>query len=128
MSPDAKWAVYAAGGDIYLQSGSGQTPINLTKDSPSIETTPAFSPDGESVAFRSDRDGGGIFVMGRTGEAVRRVTNQGFQPAWLPDGHQLVFSTEGPQGPTGRGVFSELWIVDTEGGASESARWGRCRL
>ena len=116
LSPDGKWVVYDAGGDIYLQSVTGQTPINLTKDSPSTEVTPAFAPDGESIAFQSDRDGGGIFVMGRTGEAVRRVTTQGFMPAWLPDGRQLLFSTEGLTYPGNRSTVSELWIVDTHGG------------
>ena len=33
-------------------------------------TQPAFSPDGERIAFRSSRDGGGIFLMGATGESV----------------------------------------------------------
>ena len=30
--------------------------------------------------------------MGRTGEAVRRVTREGFNPAWSPDGQQLVYA------------------------------------
>ena len=77
LSPDGRWVVYsgdAAGNlDIYLQSVGGQVPINLTKDSPAPDTEPAFSPDGERIAFRSGRNGGGIFIMGRTGEAVTQV-------------------------------------------------------
>jgi eukaryotic-like serine/threonine-protein kinase len=96
-SPDGKWIVYtgeASGNrDIYLQSVSGQTAINLTKDSPDEDEQPAFSPDGERIAFRSSRDGGGIFVMGRTGEGVRRITRAGFNPAWSPDGNALVFTS-----------------------------------
>ena len=45
-------------------------------------------PDGERIAFRSSREGGGIFVMGRTGEAVRRLTRRGFKPTWSPDGRE----------------------------------------
>jgi Tol biopolymer transport system component/predicted Ser/Thr protein kinase len=117
ISPDGKWVVYVADGDIYLQGVSGQTAINLTKDSPSDETTPAFSPDGETIAFRSTRDGGGIFLMGRTGESVRRLTHGGFQPAWFPDGKSIVYASgEGPQGPERRFAFSELWIVSVDGG------------
>ena len=117
ISPDGKWVVYVADGDIYLQSVTGQTAINLTKDSPSNETTPAFSPDGETIAFRSTRDGGGIFLMGRTGESVKRLTNDGYNPAWFPNGKSIVYgSGEGPPGPENRTAYSELWTVSVDGG------------
>ena len=80
---------YGGDGDgsrhIFLQSTTGQTPIDLTPDSTDDNDQPAFSPDGEHIAFRSSRDGGGIFVMGRTGEAVRRLTRRGFRPTWSPE-------------------------------------------
>jgi Tol biopolymer transport system component len=72
----------------------GVNAINLTPDSLFDDTQPAFSPGGDKIAFRSDRDGGGIFVMGATGESVRRVTDDGFNPSWSPDGREIVFSTE----------------------------------
>jgi Tol biopolymer transport system component len=119
ISPDGKWVVYNSQGDIYLQSVTGQTAITLTRDSPANDTTPAFSPDGETIAFRSERDGGGIFLMGLTGEGVRRLTTSGYQPAWFPDGRQIVFA-KGESGmllmPGGRSGFSELWVVSTSGG------------
>ena len=121
LSPDGKWIVYAGEGsgnrDVFLQSTSGQTPINLTSESSADDEQPAFSPDGERIAFRSGRDGGGIFVMGRTGEAVRRVTREGFNPAWSPDGRQLAYTgmrTElRPQNSEGQ---SQLFVVDAAGG------------
>src|SRR5204862_5387149 len=54
------------------------------------DSQPAFSPDGEQIAFRSERDGGGIFVMNATGESVRRVTDFGFNPSWSADGKEIV--------------------------------------
>src|SRR6266496_2743821 len=99
LSPDGKsfvYASYAAGNwDIYFQRVGGKNPLNLTKDSPADDSQPAFSPDGERVAFRSERDGGGIFLMGATGESVKRLTNFGYNPAWSPDGKEIVCATQG---------------------------------
>jgi Tol biopolymer transport system component len=114
LSPDGKWVVYegnqTGNADIYLQSVGGQNAINLTKDSPDDDTEPAFSPDGESIAFRSTRQGGGIFVMGRTGESVRRLAEAGFSPAWSPDGARIVYATDDAT-VLDRGIVSELWSV-----------------
>ncbi len=121
LSPDGQWVVYAgeASGnrDIYLQGVSGENPINLTADSPDDDDQPAFSPDGTRIAFRSERDGGGIFVMGRTGEAVRRVTRVGFKPTWNPDGTMLAYATENVDlNPQNSGQRGELWVVDVASG------------
>jgi len=94
LAPDGKSFVYAsrASGnwDIYSQRVGGKNPVNLTADSTADDTQPVFSPDGERIAFRSDRDGGGIFVMGASGENVRRITDFGYDPAWAPDGTEIV--------------------------------------
>jgi Tol biopolymer transport system component/tRNA A-37 threonylcarbamoyl transferase component Bud32 len=120
LSPDGKWVVYTAGPqgnlDIMLQSVGGQNTINLTKDSPVNDAQPAFSPNGDLIAFRSARQGGGIFVMGRTGEFVRRVSDTGFTPSWSPDGASLAFATEFTASPYGRIGVSELWIVTVASG------------
>src|SRR5206468_11246570 len=121
FAPDGKWIVYSGqqsgNRDIYLQSVGGQTAINLTKDSPADDDQPAFSPDGERIAFRSSRDGGGVFVMGRTGEAVRRLTRHGFKPAWSPDAREIVVTSENadldPQNTLG---LSSLWVVNVMSG------------
>ena len=121
ISPDGKWVVYVSNmsgnADIYLQSTAGQTTIDLTKDSTAADDMQAFSPDGDLIAFHSAREGGGLFLMGRTGESVRRLTRFGFQPAWFPDGRRIVFaSTNVPFADTRGGTISELWTVDTVGG------------
>ncbi len=122
LSPDGEWLVYAGdeGGDrdLFLRSIGGQNPLLLTPDSPADDIQPAFSRDGTRIAFRSDRGGGGIFVMGRTGEGVRRVTDGGFSPDWSPDGTSLVFSRENVGiTPLNMERSSDLWIVEVDGGA-----------
>jgi len=117
LSPDGKSFVYAshaAGNwDIYLQRVGGKTAINLTKDSPADDTQPAFSPDGERIAFRSEREGGGIFVMGATGESVKRLTDFGFNPAWSPDGKEIACADEGVLGPFSRqNPNSRIWAFN----------------
>jgi len=93
ISPDGKSVVYNRDRDLWLLRVGGDNPINLTADSPGQDFAPAFSPDGQLVAFNSFRgDGVGLFVMGATGENVRRLTTRGFLPAWTPDGKELVFA------------------------------------
>jgi eukaryotic-like serine/threonine-protein kinase len=98
--------------DIFLQRVGGANPINLTADCPLDDSAPAFSPDGNRIAFRSQREGGGLFVMGATGESPQRVSDNGFNPAWSPDGAQLVFATENVVNPYARDTISQLWILD----------------
>ena len=123
LSPDGRMLVYASASsgnlDLYLLRASGDRSIPLTAGSPADDSQPAFAPDGETIAFRSERHGGGLFVMGATGESVRRVTSQGFDPAWSPDGKRLVFSTEPVVDPYSRLGRSELWTAQIVSGAAE---------
>jgi Tol biopolymer transport system component len=121
LSPDGKSVVYAADPngnlDLFLLRVGGRNPVNLTPDSPGDDQQPAFSPDGEQIAFRSERDGGGIFVMGSTGESVKRLTDFGFHPSWSPDGREIVVAAGSFTYPTdvGAGV-NDLWAVSVATG------------
>jgi Tol biopolymer transport system component len=121
LSPDGKTLVYAsrASGnwDLYQLRVGGKNPVNLTRDSPADETQPAFSPDGERIAFRSERDGGGIFVMGATGESVRRLTDFCYLPAWSPDGKEIACSTVSPYRPDVReATSSQVFVIEVDSG------------
>ncbi|MEE9197686.1 MAG: protein kinase, partial [bacterium] len=105
--------------DIFRQRLGGEATINLTADSDVPNFMPAYSPDGQLIAFRSERDGGGIFIMGATGESVRRLTDFGFDPSWSPDGRSLLVADEGVFVPQTRFTGSLLWRVDVDTGKRE---------
>jgi len=115
LSPDGKTVVYVAKDgddlDIFALRVGGLNPVNLTRNCAKNDTQPAFSPDGARVAFRSERDGGGLFVMEATGESPRRLTDFGFDPKWSPDGQHVVFATEGIFDPLSRSMTSAIWTV-----------------
>lgn len=121
LSPDGKAVIYAASSsgdsDIYWQRVGGHNPSNLTEDSPADDTQPSFSPDGERIVFRSEREKGGIFVMGATGESVRRLTDFGFHPAWSPDGREVTFASQNFRDPNVRQMDpSSVWVVNLSTG------------
>ena len=120
LSPDGKSFAYVSGehgnDDVFLLRIGGRNPINLTADSPEDDDTPAFSPDGSQIAFRSERQGGGIFLMGATGESVKRLTDFGYNPTWSPDAKQIAVSTGAFTAPTDRPGSGELWAVDVASG------------
>ncbi len=121
LSPDGKSVVYAARDsgdwDIFSLRVGGQNPVNLTEAFAVDDTQPAYSQDGEMIAFRSERGGGGIFVMGATGESPRRLTDFGYNPAWSPDGQMVLFATERIIHPFGRGT-SYLWTAHLRTGVT----------
>jgi len=121
LSPDGKSFIYGSrvsgNWDIYLQRVGGKNPTNLTKDSVFDDVQPAFSPDAERIAFRSEREGGGIFVMGATGESVKRITDFGYHPAWSPDGKEILCSVESIGDPTARSSpNATLWVINVATG------------
>lgn len=121
LAPDGKSAIYAsaAGGnmDIYVQRIGGHNATNLTSDSPDVDDQPAFSPDATRIAFHSTRDGGGIFLMGATGESVRRLSDFGHTPAWSPDGRFIVVSDATFANPSSRPRAGKLWVLSVGDGS-----------
>ena len=116
FAPEGNFFVYARkSGDqdrLYFQQVGGGQARDLLPSSFDGGSQPSVSPDGLQIAFRSERDGGGIFVMGFMGESVRRVTGFGFNPAWSPDGQEILCATEGVSGPLTRRHTSQIYRVN----------------
>jgi len=88
-----------AGGAELLMSGA-----------PDFASGATFSPDGSTLLFQSDNDGGCLFLMNADGSGVERLTSgcSGATATWSPDGERIAF-TPGDHGP------ADLYVMDADG-------------
>ena len=116
VSPDGSTIVFDLLGDLYTM------PIEGGEASPLLtgmayETQPRFSPDGESVAFISDRSGGdALWTMRLDLTDTTRVAGGGsslmLSPEWSPDGVYVVASRS-----SGLGGVAQLAMYHAERGS-----------
>jgi serine/threonine protein kinase/sugar lactone lactonase YvrE len=120
LSPDGQTVAFVfrttGPSGIWSQRAGGRNPINLTPSCDRESACPSFSPDGTLIAYGSRCGEGGLFLVGATGESSRRLTSFGYDPAWSPDGREIVFSTDLVTRPYGRPSTGELWIADVAAG------------
>ena len=129
LSPDGRSVVYAktVGTDtaLYLLRVGSRHAQRLSAAPPARDLQPAFSPDGERVAFRSDRDGGGVFLMTASGESVTRLTDFGYSPRWSPDGTEIVVSPGTFASPTDLSATARgLTVVNVASGQTRALAAG----
>jgi serine/threonine protein kinase len=120
LSSDGKLLAYASDRatgenlDIWVQHMGGGDAVRLTNwDSDEME--PDFSPDGSRIVFRSNRQGGGIYVVPVLGGEPTLVAPKGFRPKFSPDGNWIAYWF-GTEGSTLLFAQSQVFVVPSKGG------------
>jgi dipeptidyl aminopeptidase/acylaminoacyl peptidase len=111
FSHDGKLVAYASdrGGDgalaIWLRPFPSGEARRLSSQSFN-DASPDFSPDDSRIVYRSERDGGGIYIVALTGNGQpRRLVTGGLRPRFSPDGKWIAYYEAG-----------RVFIVSPEGG------------
>ncbi|GAB4376204.1 MAG: S41 family peptidase [Acidobacteriota bacterium] len=98
LSPSGKRVLVSARGDVFTLPAEHGSPRNLTRTAGAAERDPAWSPDGKSIAFFSDRTGEyELYVAAADGRSeARRLTTDGavfrHSPIWSPDSRRIAFA------------------------------------
>lgn len=94
--------------EIYVMNPDGSDVTRLTDDPGGFNGSPAWSPDGEQIAFAGDLHGPGLYIMNKDGTDIVRLTHDtefgSLNPAWSPDGMSIV-TTASVNGSNRLGIF-----------------------
>lgn len=114
-------------GDIWIANENGSGVERLT-DHKARDVYPRFSPDGQWIAFSSNRDGNyDVYVMPVAGGKPRQLTfhtGNDTVVGWSRDSRRIMFEST-----RGQGVFptvGTLWEIAAEGGMEQPIKtdWG----
>ena len=121
VSPDGTTIVFELLGDLYTLPISGGTATQIMGEI-SFESQPVFSPDGEEIAFLSDRSGvENLWIANADGSEPQRVTKDGptrdrpqlmVSPSWTEDGNYLLVSKSRPPERT-----AAVFLIHRDGGS-----------
>jgi len=104
--------------DIWVQQTAGSTPLQLTHEA-FDELEPAFSPDGSRLAYRSERDGGGIYIVPALGgQEPRLLVRAGRRPRFSPDGRLIAYWTGTNVGFSFSSGSYRTFVIPAGGGAA----------
>src|ERR1041385_3678530 len=117
ISPTGKRAAVEARGEIFTIPAEKGDVRNLTNSSGSAEIQPAWSPDGKSVSYFSDKSGEyKLYIAAQDGlTPPREITiptpTRFFNPSWSPDSKKIAFED----------ISYRLWMVGVATGKADIA-------
>ncbi len=119
ISPDGKTIVFELLGDIYAMPATGGD-ATLLAGGRAWDRQPRFSPDGQWIAYASDKDGtSNLWIMRADGSEAKQLTKETFsvvsQPVWAPDGKYILVRKQVDNPMTF--YSAELWLVHRDGGS-----------
>lgn len=123
FSPDGKAIAYSSDRsgsfEVYVRGlAPGSREVQITRDGRQ-NLQPAWSPDGQRLAYHS-QGRRGVWVVAAEGGEPQRLTGFGSRPAWSPDGRVLAFQSEGVRdlsaSATSALAPSTIWRVPAGGG------------
>ena len=105
LSSDGKWIAFSVStpdmeknrgaSNIWIVSASGGTPIQLTQSG--RDSSPAWSPDGKTIAFLSSRSGESqvylLSMQGGEAQALTHISTGADMAKWSPDGKTIAFTS-----------------------------------
>jgi tricorn protease len=97
LSPSAKRVAVEARGDIWTLAAENGVPRNLTHSNGTAERSPAWSPDGQWIAYLSDKSGEYELWMSQSdgkGETRQLTDHAGLFKlgiGWSPDSKKLIY-------------------------------------
>ncbi|MCB0167289.1 MAG: PD40 domain-containing protein [Anaerolineae bacterium] len=100
--------------EIYVMDADGSNKMRLTDDNGQEDYGPTWSPDGQKIAFGTNRDGNReIYVMDADGNNETNLTNHPaddgfFAPYWSPNGEKIAFTTD-------RDGNWEIYVMNADG-------------
>jgi Tol biopolymer transport system component len=127
-SPDGKRLAFQAVGHVWVMDLPSGTPRRVTPTAfAAFEYSPAWSPDGRSIAFTTwdERDGGQLWKVPSAGGTPHRLTTEAAEyinPSWSADGSQIVLARGAGETLRGRTWANNPWYdivrVPAAGGAT----------
>ncbi len=99
VTADGQHIIFELLGDLYEMPATGGAATRLTEGM-GYDSMPRVSPDGQYIAFISDRDGDdNLWVTNRDGSKPRKLSGEKHtrlvSPAWSPDSQYVVMTTGG---------------------------------